>query len=613
MTATAETQVLHVALERLVAAPWNARQTFDTAQLDELAASIRAVGVQTPLLVRWLATPEAAKDGRQFEIVAGHRRARAAKLAGRDVVPCIVRELTDAEARELGVIDNLQREDVSALEEAEAFGALYDLQGSIQAVAARVSKNEAYVAKRLKLRTLSLAGQDALRERLITVDHALLLARLGAEEQDAALKWALDPQAGVKTSVEAVLAERLERRRQESAERTTWRYKWEPESAQRLKEHIERESGRKLSRAPWDLEDADLLPDVGACSSCPSNTKANTALFADLAIEEATCADGVCFEAKREEYVVRRVEASRGGDGTPRILMLSWKSSSVKPSTIYNDLKTPGCMTTTANSLKTLRQGQWVEAKKGSCPNVRTGITVDWNDDASRGYMGSGEKLRKPGEALQVCIAVGCKVHPKAYEKKESGAGSRKRDEAAEKAAREKRKAEAIEESKLRMAVASKALDGVTTVPEEVIRSLALEAAPNWGEELKAAQALLPEFMKRLKTAKVDSAEFAKAVALASLDELTANEWLEPPQGRKEFLASIKRLGHDGAAAWSKPAKKAKKATAKPAKKAPAKKVGKLSPEARKRIAAGVKKRWAQQNAAKVDAHVFDDPGGGDS
>jgi hypothetical protein len=363
------------------------------------------------------------------------------------------------------------------------------------------------------------------------------------------------------------------------------------------------------------LDDDTLIPEAAACNACPSNTKANTALFADLAIEEATCANGCCFEAKREEYVLRRIEASRGGDGTPRIPKLSWKSSSVMPAICFNAMKTSGCMAKSADASKLLRQGQWLEAKKGSCPNVRTGITVDWSD---AGYR--GDKDRKPGEALLVCIAVGCKVHPKAYEEQKSaGAGHAKRDEAAEKAAQEKRKSEAIEESKLRLAVAAKAIEGITSIPAEVIRAFAIHLAPDWGDSLKFSQALLPGFTKTLKTAEVDSEKFAKAASVASLDGLFVSEYSEAKNGRDDFLASVKRLGYDGSSAWAKPAKKtaakpAKKASGKPAKKAPAKKTGKLSPEARKRIAGAVKKRWANSKAAGMKPiSEDDDPEGGDT
>jgi ParB/RepB/Spo0J family partition protein len=584
-------QVQMIALEELEANPLNPRKTFDESALAELAQSIRSIGITQPLLVRpALDLPEAGELAR-YEIVAGHRRAEAATLAGLTEVPCIVRELTDAEAADIALIDNVQRVDVSALEEAEAFGELLARHGSIEAVAAKVGKEVSHVAKRLRLRALTLWSCDALREKLITVDHALLLARLGVDQQDQALKWLLDPQAGVKATIEKVLNDRLERVRQDSSDERHmhWR-KWECESPQRLKEHIEQSSGRKLARAPWDLDDADLVLEAGACAHCPLNTKANTALFSDLNIEEATCADGACFDAKREAFVKIQLRAVKTGPGSytgMKVPRLSWKFSSVKPATCANDLVRKGSLTLTANPEKVLLQGQWVAAKKGSCPDTRTGVTVDWERDQARGSMGGG-KDRKPGEALTVCIAVDCTVHPKKYEEpKSENTYSRqtRRDPAAEKAAEEKRAALAIEESKLRMAVASKALEAITALPGEALRMLAIHAAPEYGDALKIANALLPGFEKILTTAKVSSLEFAKAAAIASLEELDVSEWNGPKYGREKFLASAKRIGYTGPDPWKEPAEtKAapKKIAAKPAAKKSAKPANKAGKKAGK-------------------------------
>ena len=239
---------------------------------------------------------------------------------------------------------------------------------------------------------------------------------------------------------------------------------------------------------------------------------------------------------------------------------------------VSTDVTAQGKMAQTADPAKVLKDGQWVAAKKGSCPNVRPGVTVDWSDDGNRGYMGRSEKLCKPGETLLVCIACGCKVHKKEYEKPKSENTANPRfDAAAEKLKGEKRKAAAIEESKLRMAVASKAVEAVTKLPAEAVRDMAIHASPNGAEDLRIARAILPGLDKTLKTAKVDSVEFAKAVALASLEELAANEYGGSEQGREKFLASVKRLGWTGPNPW----KAAKKPEVKAAPKRPAKKATK--------------------------------------
>lgn len=630
MTATAapvtDVQVSEIPIDDLFVSPDNPRKTFDQTQLEELAATIRKDGILVPLSVR----PQLLR----FEIVCGQRRHAAARIAGKATLPCIVREMTDAEAAELALIDNLQRADVPALEEAQAFESLLKQLRTIEAVAARVGKEVSHVAQRLKLCTLSLASCDALREKLITMDHAMLLARLGLDKQDQALKWTLDRNAGVKKSVDVVIDEQIAARAKRAEHGNGWGA-WESESVLRLKEHIQGDAGPELSRAPWSLTGDNLLSSVGSCFDCPKNTKANAPLFADLEIGEPTCTDGGCFREKTAEFVriEARYEANRAARkaGQPPVLgafeplRASWKLTSSEPRKTKVKTDTPGQPTKGSiviNLAQVFKAGQWVEAKK-HCEHARAAVTVDWSDNANRGYMGRNEKLRKPGEILQVCVTPGCKTHPKAWEKAKSDVNGR-RDPAAEKAAEEKRAAEARAESKLRVAVASKALESITAIPADVLRVLVIAIAPNYGDALKLSEAALPGFTKTLKTAKVDSVEFAKAVALVSLGNISANEYQGTKYGRDKFLASVKRLGFDGAYAWktsraSKSTKKsAVKKTVKAAKKeaTPAKRT--LSAEQKKRIKDAVKRRWAGQGvhvpATKLQVTLTDDePDGGDS
>ena len=411
---------------------------MDDKGLEELASSIKQTGILQPLLVRpetWLPGPAS-----NYEIVCGHRRYEAATMVGLLEVPCIIREMTGQEAAESALVDNLQRVDVPALEEAEAFGALLALHGTIEAVAARVGKDVSHVAKRLRLQSLGLSSCDALRQRLITVDHALLLARLGVDEQSAALKWCLDTTAGSKTPVEKVIEASAKYLKEEGRRR-----QWEPESVVRLREHIEQSSGRKLSRAPWSLDGAELVTEAGACSSCPSNTKANRALFEDLDIEEATCADGACFERKRAAFVQIRLRTATD-DAFPPV-RLSWKFTSTPPrmELVPVGPAKDGVRNEVALKPKldqVFKHGQWALAKKGTCTYARAGVTVDWSDANDRGYMNHSGKLQKPGDLLLVCIAPKCKVHKKEYEKpKSENTNSAQRVDPAEEKKRQEKQA----------------------------------------------------------------------------------------------------------------------------------------------------------------------------
>ena len=556
--------VTEIHLCDLRVAPWNARKSFDPVRLAELESSISLHGIQIPLMVRRLPI-DSAND--VFEIIAGDRRYKVATKLAKASAPCIIRALDDDQAREIGLVDNLQREDVPALEEADAYHELQQRLGTPAAIAARVGKDVSYVARRLQLVSLAELPRKALAERLITVDHALLLARLGSGEQDENLKWALDTNAGVKTSVDDVIAACVKERDRKTS---GWQSYFEPESALELRNHIEQNVGRKLSRAPWKLDDAALVAAAGACDVCPSNTKANDTLFGDLNIQAATCENGRCFEEKRAAFVRIQIGKAAIGVSQPPLLV-SWKISAAAPR--------PAKDGSGPNGAQTFRLGQWMDVKKGSCEHTRIAVTVDWSDAGNRGYMGTSEKIRKPGQVLLVCVTPKCKAHPKTYEKVKSKSDGGGYDAKAEETKAEETKAAAIAESKIRLAVASKALEGIKTLPDAVLRALVSSRIPDWAEDRKPMEALVPGLVKTVREAKVDSIAFAQAAAIASIDHqiLTCGQYQDPKASRGYFLAAIKQgLGYDGSNAWLKPAapKPEKKATAKPAAKKAAKKKG---------------------------------------
>lgn len=574
--------VKEIALDQLAASRSNPRRTMNEAELAELAASIREHGVNNPLLVR----PDL--DG--FEIVCGHRRAEAATLAGLESVPCIVRVMDDATAAEIALIDNLQRVDVPAIEEAEAFNELLERLGSVAAVAAKVGKEQAYVAKRLKLCSLTCWSQDALRHKLITIDHALLLARLAAEEQNEALKWTLDRNAGSKTPVEKVLAARVERIGKENENKYFGR-NWEAETILRLKEHIEEGTGIHLDRAPWPMEEDYLLPDAGSCLDCEKNTKANTPLFGDLAIGEPTCTDGQCFRDKTASFVeIKLRDAGQDLNARPkkRIARLSWKFSSVRPKTGFNDDPHNGSMNTCADVSKVIKAGAWVEAKKNSCPDVRQGVTVDWSEVDP---WDSKSKLRKPGETLQVCIACGCKAHKKEYEKSKAPAANGNQNTKAAAAERERKAEMAKAENALRAGLVKAALSKVQKLAAPILRRLVLLALPDEWNRVDGSDEMFPGLDKALETCKPESVEFARAAASVLLVEertdVWVSEWEPVDKGRKEFIALLKDLGYDASKAWDKPAAAAE---AKPAKKAAAKTAAK-KPASTKAVKKAAKKK----------------------
>lgn len=161
---------------------WQPRSSFDDAELEALAASIRVQGLVQPLVV----TMEG--DG-TYSIVAGERRWRAARLAGLDEVPVVVRgDLDDQGRLELALVENLQRSDLNALEEAEAYAALQEKFGlSQEAIAARVGKGRTTVTNALRLLKLPREIHALLRAGQLTAGQARPLLALGGPDQQIAL------------------------------------------------------------------------------------------------------------------------------------------------------------------------------------------------------------------------------------------------------------------------------------------------------------------------------------------------------------------------------------------------------------------------------------------
>jgi ParB family chromosome partitioning protein len=166
------------AIERCAEQP---RKRFEEAKLEELAASIREKGILEPILVR--------RDGSKYRIVAGERRWRAAQRAGLKEIPAVVRDATDREAFEIALVENLQRADLNAIEEAEAYDVLLQDHGLTQEeIAKRVGKERSTVANGLRLLKLPEEVRDAVRDGRLDMGHARAL--LGLDDPEAIRKAA---------------------------------------------------------------------------------------------------------------------------------------------------------------------------------------------------------------------------------------------------------------------------------------------------------------------------------------------------------------------------------------------------------------------------------------
>ena len=196
--------VLEIALHRLERNPDQPRQAFDEAQLGELAASIAVHGVIQPIVVRELA------DG-GYQLIAGERRARAAKLAGLETIPAVVRDFTgDETSLELALIENLQREDLNAIETALAYRELIDRFGMThEAVARQVGKSRVAVSNALRLLDLAPETRAAIVDGRISEGHGRALSAISIGElQRAVLAVVLERQLSVRQTEELVRRKR---------------------------------------------------------------------------------------------------------------------------------------------------------------------------------------------------------------------------------------------------------------------------------------------------------------------------------------------------------------------------------------------------------------------
>ena len=165
---TAQDGMLLVKLSRIQPDPDQPRKNFDEEKLNELADSIRTYGMISPIVVK--------KRGALYEIVAGERRWRAARIAGLKEIPVVIKEVDEKTSRELSIIENIQRDDLNAVEEARAYQSLIEEYGLTQEeVAARVAKNRSTITNSLRLLKLEPEILQLLQDGKITQGHARAL------------------------------------------------------------------------------------------------------------------------------------------------------------------------------------------------------------------------------------------------------------------------------------------------------------------------------------------------------------------------------------------------------------------------------------------------------
>ncbi len=176
ITKTKDEQIKQIDISDIKPNPYQPRKTFDENHLNDLADSIKQYGILQPIVLR--------KTVQGYYIVVGERRFRASKIADLKYVSAIIKDLTDEDMMELAVIENLQREDLNAIEEAESYQRLMtDLKITQQEVAKRLSKSRPYIANMLRLLHLPKKIADMVKDGRLTSAHGRTLLAIKDEQQ----------------------------------------------------------------------------------------------------------------------------------------------------------------------------------------------------------------------------------------------------------------------------------------------------------------------------------------------------------------------------------------------------------------------------------------------
>lgn len=265
----------------------NPRKRFDQEALQELAGSLRKHGILQPILCR-----EHPTEAGKLELIAGERRWRAAGIAKLTHVPVRIIAVDDLEMLELQVIENLQRQDLHPIEEAESYEALLaankdNADYGVNEMAVRLKKSRAYIYARLKLCDLEPEARTAFYEDKLTASVALLVARIPVRELQ------------LKALHEVTTGETEEYYSDQDG----------PMSARRAAEHIQENYMLELKRAVFPIAQADLVATAGPCTSCAKRTGAQPELYSDVESADV-CTDPTCFDQKKKAHIARLAEAA---------------------------------------------------------------------------------------------------------------------------------------------------------------------------------------------------------------------------------------------------------------------------------------------------------------
>ncbi|RKD18989.1 hypothetical protein BCY91_14020 [Pelobium manganitolerans] len=262
--------VMNISVNFISPSSLNIRKSIDEQSISELKESILSVGLIQPITLR----PDA--DG--YEIVCGERRYQACLAAGMKEIPAMIKNLTDEEAVEIIITENLQREGVGPIEESEAFEHMIEsMRYSVEDIAAKIGKPESYVTRRLLLLKLIPPLFEKVKTGELPIGHAERLARVADKHQAAWHEYAFEQRYGEKSAG----------------------------TLKNLKWWLEHNTNNKLAEAIFDTGLRNFAGVPQACTECPHNTACSLALFDE---QEPVCMDPECFAKKTKTAYDANVE-----------------------------------------------------------------------------------------------------------------------------------------------------------------------------------------------------------------------------------------------------------------------------------------------------------------
>jgi ParB/RepB/Spo0J family partition protein len=300
--------IVYLDIAQVALNPNNPRKRMDEATLSDLAKSIEQVGVLQPVMVRQRAEDKPKsrfKPNKAYELISGHRRLLAATIAGLETIPAIIKDLTDDQAFEVAIMENLQREDVDPLDESAAFNAMMESgRYSVEDIAGKVGKSTVFVHQRMKLSSLIPELQAKMAEGVLGLTNAMMIAKLRKEDQSWICKNNL--YRGTTTD---------------------------------LKDRIETQIYNKLDSAPFNLTDAELVPSAGPCSTCAKRTAVSPTLFPEIEPSADRCLDRPCFMAKTEAGLAQQCRDAINS-GSAEFLVFSYHNRDAAKALASEGLKT---------------------------------------------------------------------------------------------------------------------------------------------------------------------------------------------------------------------------------------------------------------------------------